>query len=184
MIQRRATLDDLYQVEGPAELVNGRIVADMTGERPGEVAENIFVSLRAHAKKLGRGKAHGDGVGYIARVEASGRESFCPDASYHTRPPGANPLRFIEGAPDFAVEVRSENDYGPAAEAELAAKRTDYFAAGTLVVWDVDPVNETVAAYRAADPSQPRVFRGTETADAEPAVPGWRIALDEVFAQG
>ena len=54
-------------------------------------------------------------------------------------------MRFIEGAPTFAVEVRSENDYGPAAEVALAEKREDYFAAGTTVVWDVDPVAGTVA---------------------------------------
>jgi Uma2 family endonuclease len=182
VIQRRATIEDLYEVEGPAELVGGRIVRDMTGERPGEVAENIFVSLRAHARNQGHGKAHGDGVGYVARVDASDRESFCPDASYHTRPPAANPMRFIEGAPDFAVEVRSENDYGQAAERELADKRGDYFAAGTLVVWDVDPVNEVVTIYRAADPSRPTTLRRGATADAEPAVPGWRIAVDEVFS--
>lgn len=182
MIQRRATVDDLYDVEGPAELVGGRIITDMTGERPGEVAENIFVSLRAYAKQTGRGKAHGDGIGYVARVEASDRDSFCPDASYHTHAPAANPMRFIVGAPDFAVEVRSENDYTPSAEEESTAKRGDYFAAGTLVVWDVDPVNETITTYQINDPSTPRVFRRGETADAEPAVPGWRIAVDEVFA--
>ncbi len=182
MIQRRATVDDLYSVEGPAELVGGRIVHDMTGEQPGDVAFNIAVSLRAYARQTGRGKAHADGIGYVARVEASDRDSFCPDASYHTHPPAANPMRFIEGAPDFAVEVRSENGYGEAAEEEQAAKRADYFAAGTLVVWDVDPVKEVVTVYRAAEPNTPTTFRRGATADAEPAVPGWRMAVDEVFA--
>ena len=182
MIQPRATVDDLYSAEGPAELVGGRIVRDMIGERPGEVSGNISVSLRAHVKKTGRGKAHSDSLGYVARVEASDRDSFCPDASYHTRPPAANPMRFVEGVPDFAVEVRSENGYGSAAEEEQADKRSDYFAAGTLVVWDVDPLNETVIVYRAADPTTPTTFRRGETADADPAVPGWRMALDEVFA--
>lgn len=37
-----------------------------------------------------------------------------------------------------AVQVRSEGDYGAAAGRELTAQREDYFAAGTLVVWDVD----------------------------------------------
>ena len=46
-------------------------------------------------------------------------------------------MRFIEGSPDFAAEVRSENDYGDDAELEMAEKRADYFAAGTQVVWDV-----------------------------------------------
>jgi len=179
--QKRATINDLYNIEGPAELINGRIVPDMTGERPGEVALKIVFSLWSHAKRLGRGKALGDGVGYLVPVLASGRESFAPDASYHTRPPAANPMRFVEGPPDFAVEVRSENDYGPAAEQKLADKRADYFQAGTQVVWDVDPEAETVQVYRAVDPAKPNLFRRGQTADAEPAVPGWRISVDEVF---
>ena len=40
-------------------------------------------------------------------------------------------MKFFQGAPVFAVEVRSEGDYGPRAEREMAAKRADYFAAGT-----------------------------------------------------
>jgi Uma2 family endonuclease len=90
-------------------------------------------------------------------------------------------MRFIEGAPVFAVEVRSENDYGPAEEKKMAAKRADYFAAGTLVVWDVDPVNECVYVYRATAPDQPTTYRRGETAEAEPAVPGWRMAVDEIL---
>jgi Uma2 family endonuclease len=44
--------------------------------------------------------------------------------------------KFFPQPPDFAVEVRSEDDYGPLAERELADKRADYFAVGTQVVWD------------------------------------------------
>jgi Uma2 family endonuclease len=91
-------------------------------------------------------------------------------------------MRFIEGPPTFAVEVRSENDYGDAVEGAMLAKRIDYFSAGTLVVWDVDPIAETIDCYRSTAPDQPvRWVRG-QTADAEPAVPGWRISVDEVFA--
>src|SRR5204863_7857407 len=112
----------------------------------------------------------------------SGRESFTPDASYYIGPRPANRMRFTEGAPTFAVEVRSENDYSPAAEQEMAAKRADYFAAGTLIVWDVDPLGEWIRAYTAIDPTQPRIFRRGDLADAEPALPGWRLAVDELFA--
>ena len=90
-------------------------------------------------------------------------------------------MRFIDGAPTFAAEVRSENDYGPAAEAEMEAKRADYFQAGTLVVWDVDPLTETVACYRASAPDQSVVFRRGDVADAELVVPGWRMPVDEIF---
>ena len=60
--------------------------------------------------------------------------------------------------PLFAVEVRSENDYGPAAEREMAAKRADYFAAGTRVVWDVDLLGEDVV----------RVYRDTRIPTSPP----------------
>jgi Uma2 family endonuclease len=179
----RATLDDLYREEGKAELIGGRIVRFMaSGNLPSAVAGEIFVSLRSYAKLTGKGVARPDGIGFAVPELASGRESFSPDASYYTGPLPANPMRFIEGPPTFAVEVRSENDYGPGAEKEMTAKRVDYFAAGTLVVWDVDPVAESVTAYLAADPRKPVVFRKGDTADAEPAVPGWRMQVNEIFS--
>lgn len=180
---QRATLEDLYNTEGKAELIGGRIIQYMaTGIRPNEVASNIYVHLRAYCRQTGKGRAFNDNLGYAIPELASGRESFCPDASYFDGPLPTNLMRFVEGPPTFAVEVRSENDYTPSAEVEIAAKRADYFAAGTLVVWDVDPLAETVACYRAATPNQPVIFRQGDTADAEPAVPGWRMDVAEVFA--
>jgi Uma2 family endonuclease len=178
----RATLDDLYREEGKAELIRGRIIRfTASGDLPSAIAGEIFVSLRLFARTSG-GKAYGDGVGYAVPELPSGRESFSPDASYHVGPRPINRMRFIEGAPTFAVEVRSENDYGVAAEAKMAAKRADYFADGTSVVWDVDPLAETVAVYRATAPTQPVIYRRGETAEAEPAVPGWRMTVAEVLA--
>ena len=108
------------------------------------------------------------------------RESFSPDAAFYTgRPTG---MRFLDGAPAFAVEVRSESDYGPAAERAMTEKRADYFAAGTRVVWDVDMQGaDVIRAYRATRPDEPVIFRRGDAADAEPAVPGWRIAVDDLF---
>ena len=152
-----------------------------TGFRPAEIAGNIYASLRAHCKQTGKGKALGDNIGYAVPELPSGRESFSPDVSYYDGPLPANPMRFIQGPPTFAVEIRSENDYGQAAEDKLEAKRRDYFIAGTLVVWDVDPIAETVAIYFIDFPDQPTILHRSDTANAEPAVPGWTIAGDEVF---
>lgn len=179
----RATLDDLMRVDGKAELVGGRIVHAMpSGDTPSTVAFEIAVRLRDYARAAGRGKAYADGIGFAVPELTSGRESFSPDASYYTGPLPADRMRFVDGAPDFAAEVRSENDYGPAAEREMAAKRADYFEAGTLVVWDVDPRARTVAKYTPADPLTPTPFGPGQDADAEPAVPGWRLAVDALFA--
>src|ERR671925_1137756 len=131
----RATIEDLYKVEGKAELVNGEIVEmPPSGDEPSSAGFEIATSLKAYARRSGRGRAYPDGTGF--HVNLPHRESFSPDAAYHTGP--RTGMRFLEGAPIFAVEIRSENDYGPAAERAIKEKRADYFACGTLVVWDVD----------------------------------------------
>jgi Uma2 family endonuclease len=176
-------LDDLLKVDGKAELIGGRIIRFMpSGHAPGRAALKIVIALEAYSQQTGRGIAYADGVGFAIRPPLTGgRQSFCPDASYNFGPAPSNPMRFIEGAPEFAIEVRSETDYGRAAEAEMAAKRADYFEAGSKVVWDVDPEAKEVRSYRADSPSQPLVFRSGDIADAEPALPGWRMAVNEVF---
>lgn len=178
-----ATLDDLYRVEGKAELIGGRIVHFMaSGHAPSQVAFEIAMSLHAYARRVGVGVAYPDGIGFALDPPLpNGRQSFSPDASYYDGPLPANRMRFIEGAPTLAVEVRSEGDYGNAAEAEIAAKRLDYFEAGTLVVWDVDPLAQTISIYRAQAPDQPTVYTRGHVAEAEPAVPGWRLPVDDLF---
>jgi hypothetical protein len=181
--QTRATLSDLYRTPEKAELIGGRIVTFMaTGRKPNRVAFRIARSLDDHATQSRVGEAFTDTVGYAVPEMPSGRESFSPDASYHRGPFPKDPMRFIEGAPHFGAEVRSENDYGPAAEAEMADKRTDYFQAGTEVVWDVDTKAECIHVYRASDPDHPQTFRRGDVADAEPAVPGWRVPVDWIFS--
>ena len=177
---RHATIDDLYRHDGKAELINGRIVEIMaSGRRPHRLAFRIARYLDDFAIASGVGEAYCDGMGFVVPLLPSGRQSFAPDAAYFTGPFSANDMRFNEGPPDFAIEVRSENDYGNFAEGEMADKREDYFEAGTLVVWDVDPLAYTITAYRRTQP--PVVFQRGQTADAEPAVPDWRIAVDDIF---
>jgi Uma2 family endonuclease len=179
----RATVDDLYAEQGKAELIGGSLVPLMaTGRKPNRVAARIFRSLDDHAETTGRGEAYTDNMGFTFPELSSGRESFSPDASFYAGLFPANAMRFIAGPPTFAVEVRSESDYGESAEAEMSAKRADYFEAGTPVVWDVDPTAECVNVYRADAADQPVTFVRGQTADAEPAIPGWRMPVDRIFS--
>jgi Uma2 family endonuclease len=179
-----ATLDDLAKFDGKAELIGGRIVRFMpSGHKPVRVAFKIAMSLEAWSAAASHGVVYTDGIGYAIRPPlSSGRQSFSPDASLYAGPLPPDEMRFIEGPPLFAVEVRSQNDYGQAAERELAAKRADYFEAGTKVVWDVDPVAQEIRVYRSGAPQLPHVFRLGEVADAEPALGGWRLAVAEIFS--
>ena len=91
-------------------------------------------------------------------------------------------MRFLEQAPAFAVEVRSEEDYGAYAETRLAAKRRDYFAAGTVCVWDVDVLGpDVIKSYRAGEPDSPVAYRSGEIAEAGEAVPGWSTPVDDLL---
>ena len=64
----------------------------------------------------------------------------------------------------------------------MAGKRADYFAAGTKVVWDVDMLREQVIrVFTSEDSETPRAHGRGETATAEPALPGWSMAVDDLF---
>lgn len=178
-VTRDTLIEKLYEVEGKAEIINGEIVHLMaTGFRPNRAAAEIYIHLRAYEKRTGRGYAVTDNAGFV--VDLPNRTSFSPDAAFYTgRDTG---MKFLEGAPVFAVEVRGENDYGPQAERRMAEKRADYFAAGTRIVWDVDLQSEqVVCAYRAEAPDAPTVYGRGDAAEAEPALPGWSMPVEELF---
>jgi len=177
----QATIEDLYRVpdNAKAEIVNGEIILmSPTGDLPSRAAFNIASSLRVYARGKNIGRAYPDNTGY--KVNLPDRESFSPDASFYTGK--STGMKFLEGAPALAVEVRSEFDYGKKAEEAIARKRNDYFAAGTLVLWEVDLLGEdTIKVYKASDPHNPTIYRRNDVAEAEPAVPGWTMPVDEIF---
>ena len=77
-----ATIEDLYKVEGKAELVNGEIILmSPTGCRPGYAGDEIFSSLREYSKRRKFGRAVSDNKAFV--VNLPHRKSFSPDAAFH-----------------------------------------------------------------------------------------------------
>jgi Uma2 family endonuclease len=179
MTRRRATIDDLYRVEGRAELVNGEIRhLPLMEALPGRAGDEIHYSLHCYVRASKLGQVFGGSVAY--HVSLPHRESFSPNVGLYTGP--RTGMKFPEGAPVFAVEVRNSDDRGDREEAETAERRADYFAAGTLVVWDVDLLRDDIIhVYRSSSPNDPARYYPGDTADAEPAVPGWRMPVDDLF---
>lgn len=175
-LESPATIADLERVSGKAEIVNGKLVLmSPSSGYHGMAALNIATSLKLYQRAVGGGTAYGDSVTFVV----SETRTFSPDAAWHPEPA---PRRIVRSAPLLAVEIRSESNYGPSAEREVAWKRADYFDSGTLVVWDVDVLREgVIRVYRASDPENPTVYRRGEIAEAEPAVPGWRFPVDELW---
>jgi Uma2 family endonuclease len=177
----RATIEDLYKVpeNRKAEIVNGELILmSPTGARPGRASSEIYISLREYERRKKIGYAIPDNVGFL--VDLPNRDSFSPDAAFYI---GQAPdMQFLQGAPIFAVEVRSENDYGPKAEQAMAEKRKEYFAAGTLIVWDVDLHGpDVIKSYNADDPNNPNIYRREDKAKAEPALPDWEFRVEILF---
>ena len=124
-IKTEATIEDLYRVpeDGKAELVNGELVLmAATGFLPGRAGGEIYASLRDYERRTKSGYALPDNVGFL--VNLPNRRSFSPDAAFYIGEPTGG--MFLNGAPVFAAAVRSENDYGDAAEVErqLSARIT------------------------------------------------------------
>ncbi|MBC8141590.1 MAG: Uma2 family endonuclease [Armatimonadetes bacterium] len=168
--------------EGKAEIINGRIQRFMaSGDMPGRGAFNIALALATWNKIAKGGMIYPDGVGFLC--DLAHRQSFSPDASYYTGV--ASGMKFLPTPPVFAVEVRSEGDYGAAMEREMEAKRADYFATETEVVWDIDLLGETVIVRKytktGGATTPVATFKRGDVADAEPAAPGFSMPVNDLF---
>jgi Uma2 family endonuclease len=81
----------------------------------------------------------------------------------------------IEGPPVLAVEILSPSDKIE----DILAKVESYLAAGTKIVWLLEPVFETVTVYRPDAP--PMMLTGTQEVTAEPHLPGFKCVAKEFF---
>jgi len=183
--ERNALVEALSHVpeNGKAEIVHGKVVRlALAGAGPGRAAARIALSLSRHEEQppVRRGLAFGGSLAFL--VDLPHRDSFSPAAAWYVGTLPEIEMDFLPGAPAFAAEVRSKNDYGPKAEREIAEKVRDYLAAGTQVVWDVDTLGrDVIKAYQALNPDAPTVYRRGDVAEAEPAVPGWAVAVDALL---
>lgn len=178
-LKREATLDDLERVpEGyKAEIVNGKLLLQPPpGEAHGRASFYITARLVEYEERTDLGYAVPDQCSFV--VNLPHRLTFSPDAAFVVAEIGGYP----SGAPAFAVEIRSASEYRLRAERAMAAKRAEYFTAGTRVVWDVDVLREGwVRSYRAEAPDDPTIFTLDDMAHAEPALPYWRMGVSAMM---
>lgn len=80
-------------------------------------------------------------------------------------------------APDLAVEVLCAGN----TKREMARKRREYFAAGTRLVWMVDPVARTIAVYTAE--TEFRTLTEADELDGGAELPGFTVPVKQVFAE-
>jgi Uma2 family endonuclease len=75
----------------------------------------------------------------------------------------------------LAVEILSPSNTAE----EMARKRREYFAAGTRLVWEVEPELRNVTVYTA--PEQSTVVTVDQCLDGGPVLPGFTLSVREWF---
>lgn len=101
-----------------------------------------------------------------------------PDVSFITAerlPPGEFPHAYPTLAPDLAVEVLSPSER-PGARRE---KMRDYFAAGTRLVWEIDPAQRTITVYRSAH--EGATLAATDELTGAEVLPGFVCRVGELI---
>ena len=160
----------------PCELVNGRVVPTMpTGGKHGEIELELGARLRSYGKESKRGRALGGEVGiYIRRdpdtVRAADLLYISEERFARLRSPG-----YLEIAPELVVEILSPDDRW----SEVMEKVSDYFEAGVVRVWVLDPKPRRVFVYRS--PTEVVQLEAAQILTDEEILPGFSVLVAELF---
>ena len=171
------------------ELIDGTLVEKAVSYFSSSVGAEIIALLIPwlDAHKDSRGLRLGFVAGEQGFVRlrlpgVSGTRARGPDVSFVRRdrfPGGRIPLTgYPTIGPDFVVEVLSPGN----TDREIAEKLRNFFAAGTVRAWVIDPLARTAQTYAAADDAVPVPADGA--LDAAPALPGFAVTLADLFADG
>lgn len=161
-----------------SELVRGRIVpVNMPYPRHGEICVNVVLLIGNHvtARQLGRIVSNDSGV-VTERDPDTVRGADVAYYSYERVPKGPLPRRkYLDVAPDLAIEVRSPGDPW----SEVLAKVAEYLRAGVKAVVVLDEQTRTLTIYR---PDVPHQVLNDETEFSLPDILGdFRVAVGRLF---
>ncbi len=161
------------------ELVDGFLVEKAMGFRESLLAASLIMFLKNYAspRKLGLVGA----PDAIMRLRPG--LVRLPDVSFirwdRLLATDAHKKKVAPFGPDLAVEILSEGN----TRKEVDQKRSEYFAAGTQVMWVIDPRTRTAEVYD--DPTRPNQMtpiRETDILDGGTVLAGFRLPLTDLFS--
>ncbi|MFN8634532.1 MAG: Uma2 family endonuclease [Chloroflexota bacterium] len=175
------TADELFRLPDDGnrhELVRGELrTMPPGGMEQGERSSVLDGSLGLHVRTHRLGRVFTNEPGFV--LETNPDTVRAPDIAFIRREridqTGVPRGYYRGGAPDLAVEVISPNDL----YTEVDEKVAEWLEHGTLVVFVVNPRRRVVAVHR---PGRPVDILGMDdTLTAEDVVPGWSLAVRDLF---
>lgn len=159
------------------ELVDGTLVEKAMGYYESRLGGVLISFLDRYLEKHDVG-IYLESSGMIRVTEAQIR---LPDVSFFLWEhfPGRKlPLgQILDIVPDLAVEILSPTNTAK----EMARKRTEYFAGGAKLVWEVDPAKRTAEVFTAPDVSTALDENGT--LDGGAVLPDFTLPIRDWFAR-
>lgn len=178
-IERLLTLEEYERLPDDGyrdELVRGRLVREpLPGGIHDWVAGNLFRSLDRYAEQHSLGHVAFDTGFLLSRDPPTVRGPDVAFLSWERIPSEGPPKGFWETAPDLAVEVLSPSNTA----AKINDKVLEYLAAGTRLVWVVDPETRCVTVYRSQ--KDVHVLTIDDALGGDEVLPGFRLPLSQVF---
>jgi Uma2 family endonuclease len=160
------------------ELVDGTLVEKAVGFDEARLAMRLGRIIDTHVDDKDLGVCVGaDGMMRIAPGLVR-----IPDVSFISwdRLPGRECPRgpIPDLAPDLAVEVLGEEN----TKGEMTRKVREYFEAGVVLVWLIDPRKRTARVFSSAEKST--LVRADQALDGADVLPGFVLRLSDLLDQG
>lgn len=161
----------------PYELVRGELVEiNRPTIRHGLVCRNDMLLLGNWADRASAGYVIPNDTGVVTeRDPDSVRGPDCFFIRAERAPVKLAEMKWLEIAPDLAVEVLSPGDAWP----KVTAKVGEYLAFGVAEVWVIDPQQREMFRHRVD--AGPEVLSENDTLTSETTLPGFSCRVAEFF---
>jgi Uma2 family endonuclease len=164
---------------GPSELVRGevRVMTPASGPH-GVIAGTMFAALNAFVEARQLGLCFPDNTGFL--LPGLGDTVRSPEVAFIRAaqlPRGGIGPGWIAIAPDLVVEILSPSETA----SDLAEKLRDYRAAGTRLIWVVDPERRVISVRSERAPD--RLLSEFDALDGGDVLPGFTMSISKLFAR-
>ncbi len=173
------TVADLEQLPDDGfryDLLDGELIRmSPAGEQHGRIAAELLRRVGNYVADHHVGRVYAAETGF--QLEPGRPTVQGPDLAF-VRAERVQPSHsYALQAPDLAVEVRSPSD-----RRRLVMEKVGrYLAAGTPLVWLVEPAQQRITVFVAGQP--PRLLGTDDVLDGGEVLPGFRLPVREVFAE-